>query len=115
MTFGKMMHVPALLVCLAFCGCVTQKPLVDGSSFDRAFLVHSIEEEAAILRDQFPGARPAQVEEVGDESIVFMHRTEVHQRRMYSIHTLVLTDRTIRDVYFDVTPRTSLMAPRPNQ
>ena len=57
----------------------------------------------------------ADVERVGNDELVFMHRTEVHGRRMYSIHTLVLPDGTIRDVYFDVTARSSLGAGRPNQ
>ncbi|MGC4071719.1 MAG: hypothetical protein QM760_04250 [Nibricoccus sp.] len=81
----------------------------DGSSYDRAFVIQArsqtegIAEERSILDQFFPGARQAEAESVGKEEIVFGHTTQVRDKRVFSVHTLVLRDGTVREVYFDIT------------
>ncbi|PTY07064.1 hypothetical protein DB347_09550 [Opitutaceae bacterium EW11] len=62
-----------------------------------------IREEYAWLKDHFPSARAAAIENTGDGEIVFGHRTESHNGRFFSVHTLVLPDGSLRSVYFDIT------------
>ena len=104
------------LLCLVFVlGCATepkkeaQRVVEDGSSYERAFVIRArsqteglTEEEARLVRS-FPGARQAEIEPVGKEEVVFGHRTEVRDKRAFSVHTLVLRDGTVRPVYFDIT------------
>ena len=110
-----MKTLAALLGFLFVCGCATpankesRGASETGNSFEQAFVIraHSqsegLTEEYSILKRKFPDARPAHVESVQKDEVVFGHRTEVHDGRMFSVHTLVLRDGTIRPVYFDIT------------
>jgi hypothetical protein len=108
----------ALVAVLGFslvCGCTTSAKKESlgaaqaGISVEHAFVIRAqsqsegLAEEYAILKRTFPDARPAEVEPVGKEEVVFGHRTEARDGRMFSVHTLVLRDGTIRPVYFDIT------------
>lgn len=105
------MRASMVVICAVLvAGCATRprsdSSMLDGSSVERAFVAHTSEEEVAVLKERFPGARPAGGEKHGAEDIVtFSHRTEARGSRMYSVHTLVLPDGSVRDVYFDVTDR----------
>ncbi|ATC63877.1 hypothetical protein CMV30_07905 [Nibricoccus aquaticus] len=62
-----------------------------------------IREEYTYLAQHFPGSRPAEVEKIETEEVIFGHRTDVRNGRIFSIHILVLSDGKIREVYFDIT------------
>jgi hypothetical protein len=82
---------------------------IAGTSYSAAVVIRAtneddgIREEYAWLAAHFPGARAAEVEKVNEEAIVFGHHTDSHDGRVFSIHTLVLPDGSIRPVYFDIT------------
>ena len=98
------------------CASKTQRPLGAeavpasvGSSYATAIVIRATNQEEGIreeygwLKAHFPDARPAEVEKVGEEEIVFGHHTDSHEGRFFSVHTLVLRDGSVRPVYFDIT------------
>ncbi len=122
LTMGEKMKlltiaISAALLCALGCQSTSQSSPVshknsilrDGSSYTSAILISArtqeegIREEYAYLQKHFPGFRQAEVEQVGEEEVVFGHHTDIHDGRFFSVHTLVLSNGKIRSVYFDIT------------
>ena len=112
----------ALAVCFGFLGLVgcqsttrsgqtrpSSDAARDGRSYESAIVIvatsqgEGIREEYAWLKAHFPGSRPADIEKVGEEEVVFGHHTDAHDGHLFSVHNLVLSDGSIRSVYFDIT------------
>lgn len=81
----------------------------DGTSLERAVRIEAssheegLKAEHAWLKQHLPGAYLAEggVDANGEEFIVFAHRTEVHDERIFSIYVMELPDGSSREVYFD--------------
>lgn len=115
---ANLLTIGTQILCICALGCQSSRtvqprceaPIIrDGTSYASAILIgartqeEGIREEYDYLKDHFPDSRPAEVEELGGEELVFGHHTDVYNGRFFSVHTLVLPDGKIRSVYFDVT------------
>jgi hypothetical protein len=84
----------------------------DGSSYELAIQISARSQEEGLIAEHewinqnHPDARHVEsipASEGKDELIVFSHRTDVHDGKIYSIYTRQLSDGSLRDFFFDQT------------